>query len=304
MDWIEISLQTDGEAAEAIAELLQRYGHQGVSIEQMGIMPDSWDEGEVPPPEQLLVRAYIPDDDRVTEAKAKLETALGHMSMMYPMPKPVYRNVQETDWAEAWKAHYHPVRLGCNILIRPNWIDVETKPEDIIISLDPGMAFGTGTHPTTQLCLESLEDLVTHGIRVLDLGSGSGILSVAAAKLGAVDILAVDNDPIAATVSTENAEENGVSDQITAQTGSLDTVLHSARPFDLVVVNILARVIIAMCKDGLGQTVRSGGKAIFSGIIQEQVDDVEAALRSTGLEPYKRRVQGDWVAIEATRPHD
>jgi len=304
MDWIEISLQTDGEAAEAIAELLQRYGHQGVSIEQMGIMPDSWDEGDVPPPEQLRVRAYIPDDDRTEAAKQQLETALGHMSMMYPMPKPIYRKVQETDWAEAWKTHYHPVRLGRNILIRPRWIEVETTPDDIVLSLDPGMAFGTGTHPTTQLCLEALEDMVSHGIRVLDLGSGSGILSVAAAKLGAVEVLAVDNDPIAATASTENAEYNQVSEKITAQTGSLDTVLHSARRFDLVVVNILARIIITMCGEGLGQTVRPGGKAVFSGIILDQADDVEAALRSTGLEPYKRRIQGDWVAIEATRPHN
>lgn len=304
MDWIEISLQADGEAAEAIAELLQRFGHQGVSIEQLGIMPDSWDDGEVPPAENLMIRAYLPDDDRLPAAKEQLETALGHMSLMYPMPKPIYRKVQETDWAEAWKVHYHPVRLGRNILIRPRWIEVETKPEDIVLSLDPGMAFGTGTHPTTQLCLEALEDVVTHGIRVLDLGSGSGILSVAAAKLGAVEVLAVDNDPVAAKVSTENAEYNGVTDKITSQTGSLDTVLHSARRFDLVVVNILARIIIAMCAEGLGQTVRPGGTAIFSGIIQDQADDVETALRSTGLEPYKRRVQGDWVAIEAKRPNE
>ena len=304
MDWIEISLQADGEAAEAIAELLQRFGHQGVSIEQLGIMPDSWDDGEVPPAENLMIRAYLPDDDRLPAAKEQLETALGHMSLMYPMPKPIYRKVQETDWAEAWKVHYHPVRLGRNILIRPRWIEVETKPEDIVLSLDPGMAFGTGTHPTTQLCLEALEDVVTHGIRVLDLGSGSGILSVAAAKLGAVEVLAVDNDPVAAKVSTENAEYNGVTDKITSQTGSLDTVLHSARRFDLVVVNILARIIIAMCAEGLGQTVRPGGTAIFSGIIQDQADDVETALRSTGLEPYKRRIQGDWVAIEAKRPNE
>ena len=111
MDWIEIRLSVDGEAAEAIAELLQKYGHQGVSIEQEGIMPDSWDEGEVPPPERLTIRAYIPDDERASDAKKQLETALGHMSLMYPMPTPQYHMVSETDWAEAWKAHYHPVRL-------------------------------------------------------------------------------------------------------------------------------------------------------------------------------------------------
>ena len=303
MDWIEIRLSVDGEAAEAIAELLQKYGHQGVSIEQEGIMPDSWDEGEVPPPERLTVRAYIPDDERADDAKAQLETALGHMSLMYPMPTPQYHMVSETDWAEAWKAHYHPVRIGKHMLIRPRWIDLEPASDDVVITLDPGMAFGTGTHPTTQLCLEALEDLAKPGINMLDLGCGSGILAIGAAKLGVKHILAVDIDPIAVDVTEENAEFNKVGEQITAQTGSLDSVLHSARRFDLIVVNILARIIIQMCADGLGQTVRPGGKAIFSGIILDQADDVETALRQTGLEPYHRRIQGDWVVIEAHRPH-
>jgi len=301
MQWIEVRMTVDGEAAEAIAELLQRYGHQGVSIEQEGIMPDSWDEGEVPPPEKLTVRAYLPDDSRIDEAKRQLEVALGHMSLMYPMPEPTYAVIDDEDWADAWKKHYKPIRLGRNILIRPRWIEVDLAPDDIVISLDPGMAFGTGTHPTTQLCLEALEDVVKHGINMLDLGCGSGILAIGAAKLGVKDILAVDIDPIAAKVTAENAAQNNVAERITAQTGSLESVLHSARRFDLVVVNILARIIIPMCEQGLGQTVRPGGKAIFSGIIAEQADDVEAALRSTGLTPYKRRQQGDWVAIEAYR---
>jgi ribosomal protein L11 methyltransferase len=301
MQWVEVRMTVDGEAAEAIAELLQRYGHQGVSIEQEGIIPDSWDEDEVPSPEKLTVRAYLPDNTHIDEAKRQLEVALGHMSLMYPMPEPTYAIIDDEDWADAWKKHYKPIRLRRNILIRPRWIDVALTPEDIVISLDPGMAFGTGTHPTTQLCLEALEDVVKHGINMLDLGCGSGILAIGAAKLGVKNILAVDIDPIAAKVTAENAEQNAVAEQITAQTGSLDSVLHSARRFDLVVVNILARIIIPMCEQGLGQIVRPGGKAVFSGIIEEQADDVEAALRGTGLTPYKRRQQRDWVAIEAYR---
>ncbi len=302
MDWIEVALVVDGEAAEAVAELLQRYGHQGVSVEQNGIMPDSWDPDEVPPPESLTVRAYFTDDERADEAKQQLETALGHMNMMYPMPDPVYKLVKETDWADAWKQHYHPVRIGQRIIVRPQWTEIDAQPDDVVIALDPGMAFGTGTHPTTQLCLESVEALTRHGIRVLDLGTGSGILAIAAAKLGAVDVLALDNDPVAIEAAIENIEQNGVVDKITAQTGSLESVLASARRFDLVVVNILAKIIIPMCEAGLGQTVRPGGRAIFSGIINTQADDVEAALRKTGLEPFNRRTQGDWVAIEARRP--
>lgn len=303
MDWIEIALKVDGEAAEAVAELLQRYGHQGVAIEQDNIESETWDDGDQPPVTTLTVRAYIPADNRAEDAKLRLETALGHMSLMYPMPRPVYTIVHEEDWAEAWKAHYHPVRIGRKLFIRPLWVEVETQPGDMVIALDPGMAFGTGTHPTTQLCMEALEDHVQPSIKALDLGCGSGVLAITAAKLGASNILALDIDPLAVKVTEENASQNGVANQITAQEGSLENLVGSSRRFDLIVVNILAKIIIAMCDNHLGEIVRPGGIALFSGIIETQADDVEAALRKTGLEPSARRQQGDWVLIEARRPH-
>jgi ribosomal protein L11 methyltransferase len=303
MNWIEVSLSVDGEAAEAVAELLQRYGHQGVSIEHEGIPPDKMDEDELPPPKYLTVRAYFPADNRAEETRARLEAALGYMNMMYPMPKPVYKQVADEDWAEAWKAHYHPIPIGRKLFIRPRWIELADTNERLDISLDPGMAFGTGTHPTTQLCLEALEDLTLPGAQVIDLGCGSGILAIAAAKLGAGHVLALDIDPIAVQATQENIEQNGVAEKITAQLGSLESVVGSARRFDLAVVNILARIIIQMCDEHLGEVVRPGGKAIFSGIILDQADDVETALRKTGLEPYARRLQGDWVVIEARRPN-
>ncbi len=300
--WIEITLRVNGEAAEAVATELQRWVHQGVSIEQANITPDTYDEGDVPLADVLLVRGYFPDDERAEETRLQIERALGYMNMMLPMPRPEYKFVAEEDWAEAWKKHYHPVRLGKRILIRPLWIEVEPEPGDIVIALDPGMAFGTGTHPTTQLCLEALEWMVSPTLDVLDLGCGSGILSIAAAKLGANKILALDIDPIAVKATQENAEQNGVAARITAQQGSLETIITSARRFDLVVVNILAKIIIAMCDQNLGDTVRPGGRAIFSGVIEEQADEVEAALRKTGLTPVQRRQQGDWILIEAKRP--
>jgi ribosomal protein L11 methyltransferase len=276
--------------------------HQGVSIEQADITPDTYDEGEVPQAEILLVRGYFPNDERAEETRLQIERALGYMNMMLPMPRPEYKTVAEEDWAEAWKKHYHPVRLGKRILIHPLWIEVEPKPDDIVIALDPGMAFGTGTHPTTQLCLEALEWMVSPTLDVLDLGCGSGILSIAAAKLGANKILALDIDPISVKATRENVAQNGVPERITAQQGSLESVITSARRFDLVVVNILAKIIIAMCDQNLGDTVRPGGRAIFSGIIEEQAEEVKAALRKTGLEPVGRKQQGDWILIEAKRP--
>jgi len=303
-NWIEVTMRVDGESAEAVAEVLQRYGHQGVSVEQEGITPDIWDEGEVPPPQNLLVRAYFPDDHRAIDTKKQLETALGHMNMMYPMPDPEYTIIKEEDWAEAWKVHYHPLRVGKHLLVRPLWIDVDPEPDDLVISLDPGMAFGTGTHPTTQLCLEALEDLTQSNQEILDLGCGSGILSIAAAKLGAKQIVGLDIDPIAVKATLENAEANGVAEQIIAEEGSLEAVIKSGRQYDFIVVNILAKIILQMTENNLGDTVRPGGLAIFSGIIDTQVEEVEEALRKTGLEPYARRQQGDWFLIEAKRPTD
>lgn len=300
--WIEVTLRVDGEAAEAATEVLNRYGYQGVSIEVEGIPPDTLDEGDAPPPGPLTLRAYLPDDGRSPEAMRQLIDALGYMNMMYPMPDPEFRTLDEQDWAEAWKTHYQPVRIGRHIMIRPLWIDLTLEPDDLEIALDPGMAFGTGTHPTTQLCLEALEDMVTPGVHMLDLGCGSGILAIGAAKLGAAHVWALDIDPIAVDVTAENAAQNGVGEKISAQEGSLESVLHSARRFDLLAANILAHVIKAMCEQGLGDVLRPGGKAVFSGIITEQAGDVEAALRRTGLEPARRRQQGDWVAIEALRP--
>ncbi|MDZ4771040.1 MAG: 50S ribosomal protein L11 methyltransferase [Chloroflexota bacterium] len=300
--WIEITLRVDGEAAEAAAELLNRYGYQGVAVEHEGIPPDKLDEDQVPPATALAVRAYLPDDDQVEDAKRQLEEALGYMRLMYPFPDPIYKVVEEKDWAEAWKVHYHPIRLGRHIVIRPLWIDIDAAPDDIVIVLDPGMAFGTGTHPTTQLCLEAIEDHVQPGHRVLDLGTGSGILAIAAAKLGAAEVLAIDIDLVAVAVGIENVAQNGTADRITVQEGSLESVVGSARRFDVLIANILARVIVAMCDQHLGDVIRPGGLGIFSGIIDTQADEVEAALRTTGLEPTARRQQGDWVVIEARRP--
>ena len=294
----------DGESAEAIADILSRYGHQGVSLEQDGIPPDTWDETEVPPAQELILRAYFPDDDQLDRKKHDLERALGHMRLMYPMPTPAYRKLQEDDWAEAWKAHYQPIRIGDRLVIRPLWIDMELTNDDIEIALDPGMAFGTGTHPTTQLCLEALESLIQPAQDVLDLGAGSGILSIAAAKLGARDVLALDIDPIAVAATCENARTNGVAKIIVAQQGSLETVLHSARRFDLVLVNILARIILQLAEQGLGEIVRPGGNAIFSGIIDTQIEDVELALRKTGLQPIERRQMGDWMLLVTNRARE
>jgi ribosomal protein L11 methyltransferase len=307
MRWIEVAMEVDGEAAEAVAEVLNRFGHQGVSIEQAGFYIETW-EDEIPKPDRLIVRAYFADDDRAEDEKRQITEALGHMNMMYPMPEPTFNIVNDEDWAEAWKANYKPIHLGRHILIRPLWITVPSDPDDVVIALDPGMAFGTGTHPSTQLVLEAAEDLVAEkpGATILDLGCGSGILAIGAIKFGASHALAIDTDPMSIRVTNENAEANGTLDKMTVREGSLDSLLdpqtgEAYEAFDIALVNILAKVIIMMCDQGLGKIVKPGGVGVFGGIIEEQADEVEAALRTTGLTPYKRRLSTDWVVIEARR---
>lgn len=297
MQWIEIALTVAPEHADDAADVLATLGHQGVSISRDDIQPDHWDEGELPEPTSVTVRAYLANDGSAEAARAELDTALSVRG--YPPAR--YTLVDDQDWADAWKAFYHTSRVGRRIVVRPAWEEYSPQPDDVVISLDPGMAFGTGTHATTRLCLMSLEDLLIPGDKVLDLGCGSGILAIAAVKLGAAHVLAIDIDPLAADISRENAEVNGVADRMTAQQGTLETVLHAPRRFDLLLANILARIIIQMCDEGLGDIVRPGGRAIFSGIILEQVEDVKTALARAGYQVTFVRTEGDWVSIEAVR---
>ncbi len=303
MNWVEVSVEVDGEAAEAVADVLRRYGHQGVAIEQAGFPIEVWPD-EIPPADRLIVRAYFPEDAQAESRRQQVREALWHMSRLYPIPEPTFGIVRDEDWAEAWKKHYQPLRLGKRLYIVPEWVQVtDVGPDDIVLLMDPGMAFGTGTHPTTQLCLIATEDLTADlpGAQVLDLGAGSGILGIAALKLGAARVLALDTDPLAVTASRENAARNGVGDRLIAQQGSLDTLRSSPRHFDLLLCNILAKAIIEMAGQGLGEVLHPGGRAIFSGIILDQADDVEAALRAGDIEPVRRRTLGDWVVIEARK---
>lgn len=302
MRWLELSLCVAGEAAEAIATLLQRYGHQGVAIEQNGILPDAWDEGAAPRPTSLTLRAWFPADRHSDELRLKIEKALGHINLLLPVPAPQWRLVNDEDWAQAWKAHYRPLRIGRRLLVRPQWIAHEVADDELEIVLDPGMAFGTGTHPSTQLCLQALERHVRAGDQVLDLGCGSGILAIAAARLGATDVLALDKDPVAVQAARQNFALNACAARVCARLGSLNALQDATQGFDLIVVNILAQVITQLCEEGLARVLRPGGHGIFSGLIHDQAVEVEAALCRAGLSPVGRLQQDDWIALVARRP--
>lgn len=319
--WLEISIKTDAEMAEAISEAIFPYVEGGVALEQVvgsqGACPlphrgrpelvegsgvgeheseDRWEDEAASGP--VIVHAYLPKDDALEQRRAKVAQALFYLNMVRPIPQPTYRDVAQSDWAESWKASFKPLRIGQRILIRPSWIDereAHATPGDIVLALDPGMAFGTGLHPTTQLCAMALEEHVRPGMRVLDVGSGSGVLSILAARLGASDVLGVDTDEQAERVARENVGLNGVSERVRIERGSHD---QTRERFDLVVANILADVIASMLKGGL---VERGKRFIFSGILDTQAEDVIRSCHQAGLRLIEQKQMLDWVCLICER---
>ncbi len=292
---------TEAETAEAVSEVMSRYAPNGVAIEQIARdIQLGADEGAAAQLEPIVaVRAYLSLEDDVETKRKQIEEGLWHLSRIVPIPEPTFRVVAESDWANAWKEHYHVVHLGERFVIKPTWREYEARPGEIVMELDPGMAFGTGLHPTTQMCLAAIEKYATPEMRTLDLGTGSGILAIGAALLGVKSIVGIDNDPLAVKVAAENAAMNHVEQQIAVELGSLDEA--AQQTYDLIIVNILARVIIGMCEAGLGGIVRSGGLAIFAGLIDTQEYGVREALQAQGLTVIDRLQEKDWVCLIARR---
>lgn len=300
MNWIQVTVKVDGEAAEAVAEALRPFAHGGVSLEQAAA---DLSPGAVRPrlEEEITVSIYYPAAEDSPARRRRLEEILWHLGQLYPIPAPAFAAVQEEDWANAWKQHYAPLRIGRHLFICPAWQTVEPHPDDVLVKMDPGMAFGTGLHPTTRMCLEALEARVRRGVTVLDMGTGSGILAITAALLGAGPILAVDTDDVAVESARQNSALNGVSDLVTVRRGSLAD-LEPSQQWDLILANILAPVIIDMLGAGMASHLRPRGAMILAGIIEDQAPEVEDALRAQGLTVLERPQIKDWAAFVAGRP--
>jgi len=311
--WLELSVAADHEAVEAVSEILTRAAPGGTSVEPAFELVEDGLAARVDLARPAVVRAHLPilDAAVIRAAVARADRDLGHLQAfgLRPIGDLTAAIVLEADWANAWKAHFPVLRIGRRIVIRPTWRRHRRQPDDIVLALDPGMAFGTGLHPTTRLCLAALESLgdrglVDHGgadgapARVLDVGSGSGILSIAAAKLGAREVLAVDVDPIAVEASAANARRNRLSRVIRAREGSAPS---GEGPFDVVLANLIASLLITLA-DGLVADLRPGGTLIGSGIFVTREAGVVEAFGARGLEPVNRSAEGDWVALEMRRP--
>ncbi len=293
MHWIELSVQTDAEGAEAAAALLNEYIGGGAVIEET-VTPDP---GEIfDPARAFTVRAFFSPADGAMQTRA-LE-GLWHLAQLRAMAAPQTRTVREEDWAEAWKKHYTIVHVGKRTVIKPSWLDYAGQPGEIIVELDPGMAFGTGLHPTTRTCLAELERF-ENTPRVLDVGTGSGILSIAAAKLGAREILALDTDAIAVETATRNIAHNHMEPVARVTRGSLEGV-PNAPTYDLILINILAETIIQLAP-ALAARLKPGGQVIASGILDSKATAVAEALRAVGIETIDTAQAEDWVTLVGQR---
>ena len=300
--WLEVSLTVDGELAEAAADVIGRYTSQGIVTEQAVKYNDAEDVGT--PYGPIRVFGYIAVDTKLEQKRQHLEEALWHMGQIRPLPALEYKTIVDQDWMAAWKEHYHPIPVGEKILILPAWLE-STYPERIAVKIDPSMAFGTGTHPTTQLCLALLEKYVQPGQPVIDVGCGSGILSIAAIKLGASKALCVDIDNAAIISTHENAVTNGVDAFIEAAIGSAEEIANQQFSIDqapVVLANILAPVIVRLFSESrLASLMSKKGTIILSGLLDVQAPEVQSEAEDHGLQLVEKMQIGDWVALAMRR---
>jgi ribosomal protein L11 methyltransferase len=297
---------------EAVSGILARVSPSGILVEPAFELVDEGLGARVDPSRPVVVRAYVPaaDGQDARTALRDVRRSLGHLQAfgLRPIGALETRRVTETDWLTPWRRHFPVIRVGRRIVIRPSWRRHRAAPGDVVLALDPGVAFGTGLHPTTRLCLQGIEDWDASGrvagSRFLDLGCGSGILGLAAARLGARYVLGLDLDPLAAEATLANARRNRVARVVRARQGSLPTGEPS---FDLVAANLVAQVLVPLAsalyaevRPGTG-TTGTGGRLLASGIFADREPEVRRAFNAAGFHLVGRSTDGEWVLLEAER---
>ena len=300
MRWLELTVQTHPEAIESVSELLSQYTTGGVAIEEPIELFDEGQEYRVQTGKPVLLHAYVPVDGQEEAAQQKIAEGLWHFSSLgsHFVGELTTRTVNEEDWANAWKDYFHVTHIGQRLVIRPSWREYTPKLGEVVLTLDPGMAFGTGLHPTTRMCLEQVEQRIQQGMKVLDVGTGSGILAIAAAKLGAKSVYAIDNSSVAVESTLANTEMNGLSERIQVVLGVLDEAeaARMARQYDFVIANIIAHIIGSIAPQ-LAQVVSPMGILVVSGIIEARRHDAEDPLLAAKLELVEQVMIDDWLAL-------
>lgn len=306
MQWIEVNVSVTHEAVEAVADMLTSIGSKGVAIEDPQMINDlrnsgTWELCDIPEQENtevVTVSAYYADDEKLEKRLAEIDEQLALIEERigkYRFGNTRFRKVSEQDWANEWKQYFHVTHVGKSLVIKPSWEKYAPKEGEHVIEIDPGMAFGTGTHHTTNMMMERLEKVITPDSTVFDVGTGSGILAIAAAMLGAKSVKAVDIDGVAVRVAKENVADNGLSEQIEVREGDL---LHGTEgKADVIIANIIADIVIMLLQD-IPQKLNDNGVLLASGIIEERMPDVEAAAQAQGLYVDAVDHRGGWVVMQ------
>ncbi len=301
MKWIEIKVIFDCTAKELATDLISNIfydlGLKGVVVEDPDIKPvEEWENTDAIRPADIAVTGYIPENKQsqkhlkiIEEKLIGLEKECGIFS------KSICRKIDEQDWSESWKKFFHPLKITKKIVIKPSWQDYDANFGDIVIEIDPGMAFGTGTHPTTALCISMIEKYMKKGDKFLDIGTGSGILMLAAAKLGAQKVCGIDNDEVAIDIAEKNLLLNGIdSKNFKVMTGNLTDQLNDR--FDFVAANILTETIMVLL-DSVKSVLKKKSIFICSGIIEKNKDKVAEKMVASGFEVIEIREKEEWVSL-------
>jgi ribosomal protein L11 methyltransferase len=297
--WLEVACELPNELADILAEYLAGVSGAGVCVENLNV--DAFSPSEIEHSPLTTVKAYFCAADDMDAHLAEISAFLDHLAAVNPglsIAQPSVATVNSEDWSTSWKANFKPLRIGRRLLIVPSWEQAEAGPDDVVLSLDPGMAFGTGGHETTRLCLERLETVLLSRpsappASVLDLGTGSGILAMAAARLGAGCVCAVDIDPEAVEVARENLAINGLTERIECSTTPLESL---GGPFDVILANILAEELVRLAPQ-LTTRLACGGVLILSGILAEKEAFVRSGFAAQPLSYLETARQGEWVAM-------
>jgi len=299
--WIELAVDVDAEAVEAVSELFGRYGfNEGVAIDEPYEQEGDGDNMAIALDRPFTIRTYVADTDFKPQIVEDVRQGLWHLGQMRSVSDLKITSLKEEDWANAWKEHFQVHRIGGRVVIRPTWREYSPQGDEVIVDLDPGMAFGTGLHPSTRLSVLGLEAVITPNATVFDVGTGSGILAIAALKLGASLADAVDVETIAVRATRENAAINDVSDALKVELGSVGPDQPFQGEYDIVLANIIARILIELSDALIGHT-RPGGALVLAGIIESREQDVVNAFAARGATVVQRRQSEDWVSLVLRR---